>query len=89
MTKVVNKYTHVPTPNDVYIGRGSIWGNPFKIGDDGTRNQVIEKYEAYLHQNGNLMERLHELNGKNLVCFCAPKPCHGDILKSLLDKEQL
>ena len=45
MTKVVNKYKHV---YDVYIGRGSKWGNPFVIGKDGTREEVINKYEEYL-----------------------------------------
>jgi hypothetical protein len=69
--------------NSVYIGRPSIWGNPFVIGKDGTRDQVIKKYEAWLVQQRDLMERLHELRGKDLVCWCAPCACHGDVLMRL------
>ena len=45
MCKVVNKYKE---DYDVYIGRGSKWGNPYRIGEDGTREEVIEKYRLYL-----------------------------------------
>ena len=50
-TRVVNvrKEGH-----DVYIGRGSMWGNPFRIGPDGTRIEVIKKYEKYLSINTEL-----------------------------------
>jgi hypothetical protein len=78
MSKVVNcqkeKY-------DVYIGRPSKWGNPFKIGRDGTRDQVIAKYEQYLQNNKKLLSDLPELKGKVLACHCAPLACHGDVLK--------
>jgi len=67
-------------PYDIYIGRGSKWGNPFKIGRDGTRKEVIEKYRIYLLYNDELLADLHELKGKVLGCYCSPKPCHGDIL---------
>ena len=88
MTKVVNKYKHTPTPNDVYIGRGSKWGNPFKIGQHGTRSEVIQKYREYIVENQKLMASLHELKGKTLVCFCKPQACHGDVLKELADKQE-
>lgn len=66
---------------DVYIGRPSIWGNPFVIGKDGTRDQVIDKYEQYLLSNEKLMSQIHKLKGKILGCFCRPAfKCHGDIL---------
>ena len=62
-------------------GRGSIWGNPFEIGKDGTREEVIAKYAVYAYINHELMAKAREqLRGLNLVCFCAPKACHGDIL---------
>lgn len=64
----------------VYIGRPSKWGNPFEIGRDGTRAAVIAKYKAYLLSNKVLMAALPELKGKDLVCWCAPQACHGDIL---------
>ena len=73
--------------NDIYIGRGSKWGNPFKIGEHGNREQVIKLYEEYLN-NSDLLRDLKQLKGKNLVCFCSPKPCHGDILLRKLGEAQ-
>ncbi|PIW12451.1 MAG: hypothetical protein COW35_01440, partial [Candidatus Infernicultor aquiphilus] len=43
---------------DVYIGRPSKWGNPFTIGKDGTRSEVIEKYRIWLMKNQNLLDCL-------------------------------
>ena len=65
---------------DVYIGRPSKWGNPFIIGKDGTREEVIEKYEDWLLRQPALIIELYELKGKTLGCFCSPNKCHGDIL---------
>jgi len=96
MIRVVNKNTHTPTSNDVYIGRGSKWGNPFKIGthlandSDGawSREEVIHKYKLYItHTKRHLLRDLPELTGKNLVCYCAPLACHGDVLKELAESE--
>lgn len=73
-------------PYDVYIGRPSKgqpmnFGNPFVIGRDGNREQVIAKFEEFLLNNPELMHRVKtELKGKVLGCFCAPLPCHGHIL---------
>ena len=81
MCEVVNKYA---SQYDVYIGRGSQWGNPFVIGRDGDRNEVIAKYRAHLWeqiQSGDVtLDDLRELNGKRLGCFCKPKACHGDVI---------
>lgn len=71
---------------DIYIGRGSDWGNPFKIGEDGTRAEVIEKYRHWLQNQPELLTRLPELDGKRLGCFCSPLACHGDVLQELLAK---
>jgi hypothetical protein len=88
ITTVVNK--HHGLPYDVYIGRGSIFGNPFIIGEDGTREEVVNKYREYFYNriNTDASFRLAvlSLNGKRLACFCAPKSCHGDIIKEYLDK---
>jgi hypothetical protein len=74
----------------LYIGRPSKWGNPFEIGRDGTRRQVIEQYEHYILQSPQLLARLHELEGRVLGCWCAPQPCHGDVLLRLANQgEQL
>ncbi len=70
---------------DVYVGRGngSPWGNPFRSGRDGTREQVIEMYEEWLLSQPELLRRLPELRGKTLGCWCAPKACHADVLLRL------
>jgi hypothetical protein len=69
--------------NAVYIGRGSKWGNPFVIGKDGDREEVITKYMEHLAESTQLLEAIPTLAGKFLVCYCAPEPCHGDILIDL------
>ncbi len=80
MCTVLNKrLTGVPD-GAVYIGRGSKWGNPFVIGRDGDRATVIAKYARYLRTRHDLLRALDELRGKDLVCFCAPQACHGDLL---------
>ncbi len=69
---------------DIYIGRPSKWGNPFVIGKDGDREQVIEKYREWIKQQPELLESLPELKGKVLGCWCPPKKCHGDVLVELI-----
>lgn len=69
---------------DIYIGRPSKWGNPFIIGKDGTRNDVIKKYEEWIINQSELINALPELKNKILGCWCKPLPCHGDILLKLL-----
>jgi len=72
---------------DVYIGRPSKWGNPFSIGKDGTREEVISKYEMYIMSRPDLIQDLPELKDKTLGCWCKPKACHGDILKIMVEDE--
>jgi len=74
---------------DIYIGRGTIWGNPYKIGKDGNREEVIELYRKYLLTNQFLLDKLPELKNKVLGCHCKPYQCHGDVLVELINKEQL
>ena len=81
-TKVVNRRTE---EYDVYIGRGSKWGNPFVIGVNGSRDQVLQKYYMYILNKPELLKDLPELKGKRLGCYCKPLSCHGDILKDLVD----
>jgi hypothetical protein len=61
----------------------SKWGNPFRIGIDGDRPAVIVKYERWLRNQHHLLRALDELRGHDLLCFCAPKACHGDLLLRL------
>lgn len=81
-----------------YIGRGSPLGNPFVIGKDGSREQVIAKYRVWLNEqimrkNPVVLEELNRLGNKAidekglaLQCFCYPKPCHGEVIKEKLVK---
>ena len=80
MPHVLNRRTNDYGDNRIYVGRPTIWGNPFVIGPDGSREEVIAKYEAYLLSSPGLLSRLGELKGKHLVCWCAPLGCHADVL---------
>ena len=72
---------------DVYIGRGSKWGNPFShIGTELTRAEVIRGYEEWLNSQPDLLAALPELKGKILGCYCKPLACHGDVLARLADE---
>ena len=81
--RVVNKYhggQHALT-GGVYIGRPSRWGNPFQIGRDGSRAQVVAKYRDMVCADPALQDAARrELRGRDLICFCAPAACHGDVL---------
>ena len=70
-------------PHDLYIGRPSKWGKPFVVGRDGTRAQVIARYEAWLATQPALLAELPALAGKTLGCWCAPGACHGEVLARL------
>jgi len=64
----------------IYCGRPSKWGNPFEIGRDGNRREVIAKHEQWLATQPQLMAQIESLRGKDLICWCAPKACHCDTL---------
>jgi len=94
--EVVNKY-HLTCddPSHVYIGRGSPLGNPFRIEAGRTREQAVAAYIPYLveasHSSGPIVEALHDIAARvqkgehvKLVCYCKPKACHGDVVKSLV-----
>ena len=81
-------------PGAVYIGRsnaryglaGSKWPNPFRPGRQGDPDEhavAVAAYERWLRQQPRLMDALSELRGHDLVCWCAPLPCHGDVLLAL------
>jgi hypothetical protein len=65
----------------VYCGRPSKYGNPFKTGIDGNRTEVIEKHRIDQAKN--------ELRGTNLICWCAPKSCHCDIILEVANQSDL
>lgn len=89
-TTVVNK--HHKVPYDIYIGRGSIFGNPFTHLDNtkaqfkvASREEAIEKYREWIMNQPELLSKLPMLKGKVLCCYCKPKSCHGDVLAELAD----
>lgn len=89
-TTVVNKHSGVIY--DVYIGRGSKWGNPFSHLDNTTadfkvssREEAVEKHKEWILNQPHLLADLHELKGKVLCCYCAPKACHGHTLAQMAD----
>lgn len=73
---------------DVYIGRPSIFGNPFIIGKDGNRQEVLYKYKKWVVTQPELLEKIYKLEGKVLGCWCKPKKCHGDVIIKLIDKHK-
>lgn len=90
--------------NNIYIGRKGVvfidnirfpknssnFANPYKIGKDGTREEILLKYKNFivnkLNNDKDLVVELLLLKGKNLGCWCFPKSCHGNILLELIDK---
>ena len=77
-------------PYDVRIDRQTHWGNPFIIGKDGNREQVIAKYRAWVFnpENSHMIGLAQkELRNKVLGCWCAPNACHGDILLEIANSE--
>ena len=79
------------SPSDPRIGRPSVFGNPFHIGMHGSREDVIAQFRAYIvSDNPAAIEArrlLPGLRGKRLVCYCAPLPCHGDVLVEMLQEK--
>jgi hypothetical protein len=85
-------------PNEIYIGRQtrngwckSKWGNPFRLPHNASpeqRAEVIAMYRRWLLGQSGLMAALPELRGKDLLCWCAPEACHGDVLIELANSEQ-
>jgi hypothetical protein len=84
----VTTVVKIDQPYDVYIGRPSKWGNPFRIGPDGNREEVIRRYRDWIGKQQGLLKSLPELKGKRLGCFCKPLACHGDVLAGLVDQEK-
>ena len=90
--RVLNKYkcTKQEIENGILIMRGTPFGNPFVIGKDGTREEVVEKYRSYLTNkiimDDEFLFQFKELynSGKDLICCCSPLPCHGDIILDVM-----
>lgn len=96
ITRVINIHHHPEfqtikkSDEYEYIGRGSIWGNPYAMNgaEIETREDVISKFK-YDFDKDILMKakksEAHNLSGKRLGCFCKPHDCHGDIIANYLN----
>jgi hypothetical protein len=73
------------TDRFVRIDRNSDWGNPFELPADGDRDTVCDSYEIFFPRKFSLHNRLDELRGKVLGCWCYPQRCHGDYLAQKLE----
>ena len=99
-SKTTVVHVNDPHGYDVYIGRNvgrrgfarSLFANPFSVRDWG-RERSIKRYREWLLQGGlppfdvrrPSLEDIRGLRGKRLGCWCAPKPCHGDVLAEIAD----
>ena len=84
MAHVINMKHASDLAGAVRIDRRTVWGNPYRIGADGDRATVIARYRRELWRRieaGEIaLADLAALSGKTLACWCAPEPCHGDVL---------
>ena len=79
--RVWNRRLDNAPPGAIYVGRPSYFGNPFVEGRDGDRAQVIAAYEKWLLAQPDMVRvAKSKLRGRDLVCWCAPLPCHADVL---------
>ncbi|SUD68498.1 Uncharacterised protein [Pseudomonas putida] len=90
ITKVSNK--DMGDSYDVYIGRGTLWGNPYQMGKEGTREEVIAKFaydfdKRFLKLPEKFDENIEKLRGKTLGCHCKPAACHGDVIANYLNSQ--
>lgn len=100
MPRVYNDHGNgdAPPKDAVYIGRPSVYGNPFShipsfypdVTVVDTREESIARYREYFYERIKtdpiFKMQVHELKGKDLICFCAPLPCHGDIILDYLSR---
>lgn len=84
MIPVLNKRTDALPDGHVYVGRPSPWGNPYPL-SEGTRIEVVRRYRLHIKRNPLLIQQLADLKPVALVCWCAPLPCHADVLAELLE----
>jgi hypothetical protein len=95
--RVIHWRDREKAPGVVYVGRavprlgltGSPFANPFKIGPDGGRSDVIQRYRSWILGRPDLLGRLHELRGRPLACWCAPEACHADVIAALVDADEI
>jgi len=82
-------------PNTIYVGRPTVWGNPFVVGSELigggrlTPEKAVALYRQYARDNFNLRDLRACLRGKNLACWCPlSRPCHADVLLELANPNE-
>ena len=89
MPKVLNHHHTTLHVGGAYVGRPSIFGNPFAIGPDGTRDEVIRKYQVWFDAmlgQKRFRDAVEGLRGLDLACYCAPLACHADVILAYLER---
>lgn len=94
MPQVYNRYHDDAPVEAVYIGRGTPWGNMFSTHNHPgvvhiveTREEAVRLYEEYIKTDPQFRKYVKkELKGKDLLCSCKPKACHGDILLEIANE---
>jgi hypothetical protein len=83
----------------VYVGRPTPLGNPFRLEREDQREEVVARYAAWLEEElhrGNrevaraleeLYRRLKRQGALTLLCFCAPRRCHGEVIAEHLRRK--
>ena len=96
--KICNlRYESCKYPYDVRVDRASILGNPFRMENEGRRDEVCDKYEAYFNKSFNentrfrnavmdLVKTYRKYGQLRLFCWCAPKRCHADYIKRVAER---
>ncbi len=84
--QVINRH-HLKTAGwpegALYVGRGTVLGNPFEIGKDGSREEVVARFSVWLDERvaagdaAVLTALVGAQRASALVCSCAPAPCHA------------
>lgn len=85
------KGAETPPPGAVYVGRGTPWGNPYVVGQDGTHEEVVARFRRMVMDPSYESYRAairRALGGRDLVCWCAPLPCHADVLLEVANPER-
>ena len=79
--------TYPDKSRETFVYAGNKFGNVYKVGTDGTIEEVCKKYRDYILNTPGLLNSLLELKGKTLGCFCRQDgECHAKILKSLVEE---
>lgn len=99
MIKIVNikhgpkcKYLYIGRANQTYGVSESKWHNPFVIGKDGSRDEVIEKYRLWINSQPDLLISLDEIKKENFLgCWCdyPQENCHGSVLIELAESKYI